>query len=170
MIERAPGTSVDWVVIGPGLVVVIVLVAGGAAAAAWLALGAARRTATARRSAVATAVAHGGFAVPVVVGTRFALEAGRGRTSVPVRPALIGAVTGVLGILAAFTFSHGVSDAASHPERFGQTFQLSAFLGETGTDFGPSDKLLSALRAQPAVEGVDDARVGVATGPDGTVR
>jgi ABC-type lipoprotein release transport system permease subunit len=167
VIERAPGTSVDWVVIGPGLAVVVMLVAGGAAAAAWLALRAARRTATARRSTVATAVARGGFAVPVVVGTRFALEAGRGRTSVPVRPALIGAVTGVLGILAAFTFSHGVSDAASHPERFGQTFQLAAFIGINDNDFGDADKLLGALTDHADVKAVDDARTAVATGPDG---
>ncbi|MDT4963288.1 MAG: putative transport system permease protein [Pseudonocardiales bacterium] len=166
VIERAPGTSVDWVVIGLGLAAVILLVAGGAAAAAWLGLGAARRIATARRSTVAAAVARGGFAVPVVVGTRFALEAGRGRTSVPVRPALIGAVTGVLGILAAFTFSHGVSDAASHPERFGQTFQVAAFIGINDNDSGPVDKLLGALIDNADVEAVDDARTAVATGPD----
>jgi hypothetical protein len=115
---------------------------------------------------VAAAVARGGFAVPVVVGTRFALEAGRGRTSVPVRPALIGAVTGVLGILAAFTFSHGVSDAASHPERFGQTFQVAAFIGINDNDSGPVDKLLGALIDNADVEAVDDARTAVATGPD----
>jgi hypothetical protein len=115
---------------------------------------------------VATSVARAGFAVPIVVGTRFALEAGRGRTAVPVRPALIGAVTGVLGILGAFTFAHGVSDAASHPERFGQTFQLSAFVGIGGQDFGPTDKLVAALRANDDVQGVDDARIAVATGPD----
>ncbi|HEY3717392.1 MAG TPA: ABC transporter permease [Jatrophihabitantaceae bacterium] len=166
LIEPAPGTSADWVVLGPGLAAVAVLVTGGAAAAAWLALGAARRTARARRSTVATAVARAGFAVPVVVGTRFALEAGRGRTAVPVRPALIGAVTGVLGILGAFTFSHGVSDAASHPERFGQTFQLSTFVGISGQDFGPTHKLLAALRGNDDVQGVDDARIAVATGPD----
>jgi len=167
LVEPAPGASADWVVFGPALAVVAVLVAGGAAAAAWLALSAARRSATARRSTVASAVARGGFAVPVVVGTRFALEAGRGRTAVPVRPALIGAVTGVLGILAAFTFAHGVSDAVSHPERFGQTFQLSAFLGTNGQDYGPTDKLLTALRANADVVGVDDARTAVATSPDG---
>jgi hypothetical protein len=97
------------------------------------------------------------------VGTRFALEAGRGRTAVPVRPALVGAVMGVLGVLAAFTFSHGVSDAAGHPERFGQTYQLVSFIGINGQDFGPANRLLSGLRDQPTVAGVDDARTAVAT-------
>jgi hypothetical protein len=166
--EPAPGTSADWVVLGPGLAVVAALAAGSAVAAAWLALAAGRRPVTPRRSTVAAAVARSGLPVPVVVGTRFALEAGRGRTAVPVRPALIGAVTGVLGVLAAFTFSSGVSDAASHPERFGQTFQLSAFVGADGQDFGSTSKLVRALRAADDVEGVDDARVGVATGPAGS--
>jgi cell division protein FtsX len=166
--EPAPGTSADWVVLGPGLAVAAALAAGSAVVAAWLALTAGRRAVTPRRSTVAAAVAWSGLPVPVVVGTRFALEAGRGRTAAPVRPALIGAVTGVLGVLAAFTFSSGVSDAASHPERFGQTFQLSAFVGADGQDFEPTSKAVRALRAADDVEGVDDARVGVATGPAGS--
>jgi hypothetical protein len=86
---------------------------------------------------------------------------------VPVRPALVGAVTGVLGILAAFTFSHGVTDAASHPERFGQTYQLGAFVGFNSQDFGSPGKVLSALQANPDVTGIDDGRTAVATGPGG---
>lgn len=77
------------------------------------------------------------------------------------RPALIGAVTGVLGVLAAFTFSAGVSDAASHPARFGQTHQLEAFAGENGTDFFPLGRALGAMAADPDVLGVLDARIGV---------
>ena len=167
LIEPSPGIAVDWVVLGPGLAVVTLLVAAGAAGAAWLALGAARRGGGARRSTVAVAAARGGLPVPIVVGARFALEAGRGRTAVPVRPALVGAAMGVLGIVAAFTFSHGVSDAASHPERFGQTYQLSAFVGLNGEDFGPAGKILTGLRGNADVTGVDDARTAVATGPGG---
>ena len=43
-----------------------------------------------------------------------------------------GAIVGVLGMLAAFTFSAGMSDAAAHPVRFGQTSQLEAFFGFNG--------------------------------------
>ena len=167
LLEPSPGYSFDWVVFGPGILTIAALVAVGAAASAWLALGAARRDLSSRRSAVATAVARAGFAVPVVVGTRFALESGRGRTAVPVRPALVGAVAGVLGILAAFTFSQGVSDAASHPERFGQTFQLGAYAGINGQDFAPTQPLLAALESDKDVTGVDDAPTAVATGPGG---
>ena len=167
LIEPSPGRSADWVVFAPGLAAVALLVAAGAAGAAWLALGAAARVGAARRSSIAVAAARGGLPVPMVVGTRFALEAGRGRTAVPVRPALVGAVTGVLGVLGAFTFSHGVSDAASHPERFGQTYQLTTFAGINDQDFGPTAKFLAGLRRNADVTGVDDARTAVATGPAG---
>ena len=169
LMEPSPGVSADWVVLGPGLAVVTLLVAAGAAGAAWLALGAARRGGAARRSTVALAVARRGLPVPIVVGTRFALESGRGRTAIPVRPALVGAVMGVLGIIAAFTFSHGVSDAASNPERFGQTYQVGAFAGINDEDFAPTGKLLTALHDDADVTGVDDARTAVATGPGGEV-
>ena len=51
------------------------------------------------------------------------LERGRGRSAVPVRPALVGAVVGVIGVVAVSLFSHGVNDASTHPERFGKTYR-----------------------------------------------
>jgi hypothetical protein len=158
--EPHPGISADWLILGPGWVLAPVLVAAGSATAAALALTARRRHAAPRRSGVAAAAAAAGLGVPVVVGARFALEPGRGRSAVPVRPALLGAVAGVLGVLAAFTFSAGVSDAAANPARFGQTWQLDTFLGLGGQDFGPVSKVLQMVAADPDVTGVDDARVG----------
>ena len=159
--EPHPGISADWLILGPGWVLAPVLVAAGSAAAAALALTARRRQAVPRRSAVAAIAAAAGLGVPVVVGARFALEPGRGRAAVPVRPALLGAVAGVLGVLAAFTFSAGVSDAAANPARFGQTWQLDTFLGLSGHDFTPAaSQVLRAVAADPDVTGVDDALVG----------
>ena len=85
---------------------------------------------------MAAAAAAAGFGVPVVVGARFALEPGHGRAAVPVRPALLGAVAGVLGVLAAFTFSAGVSDATANPARFGQTWQLTRSSASPGRTSG----------------------------------
>ena len=158
--EPNPGISLDWLVLGPGWVLVPLLVLAGSAAAAAVALSAGRRPAARRRSAIAAAAAAANFPVPLVVGARFALEPGRGRSAVPVRSALVGAVAGVLGVLAAFTFSAGVSDAASHPERFGQTWQLTTFFGYNGQDFGPAGRVLRAVAADRDVTGVDDARIG----------
>jgi FtsX-like permease family len=160
LVEPHPGLDVDWLVLGAGWATVPLLVLAGSAAAAAAALAAGRRHVPQRRSAVVAALVGAGFAVPTVVGARFALEAGRGRSAVPVRPALLGAVAGVLGVLAAFTFSAGVSDAAANPARFGQTWQLEAYLGENGYDFGPSRQVLRAVAANRAVTGVADLRIG----------
>jgi FtsX-like permease family protein len=161
-VEPHPGPAADWLVLGPGWVIAPLLVLAGAAAAAAIALTASRRQPGGRKSAVAAAASRAGLAAPVLIGARFALEPGRGRFAVPVRPALAGAVAGVLGVLAACTFAAGVSDAAAHPARFGQTWQLATFLGLNGQDLGPASQVLRAAAADRDVIGVDNARIGAA--------
>jgi hypothetical protein len=114
-----------------------------------------------RTSRFSSLVARSGAPAPVSVGTSFALDRGRGGAAVPVFPALIGAVVGVLGVVAALTFSAGVSDAAAHPERFGQVAQLQAFFGVNGEDFVPTDEVLAVMVEDPDVIAVNDARQGV---------
>ncbi len=162
LLEPHPGLDVDWLILGTGWVIAPLIVLAGSAATAAAALAAGRRQVTRRRSEVAAAMAGAGLPVPAVIGARFALEAGRGRASVPVRPALVGAVAGVLGVLAAFTFYAGVTDAATNPARFGQTHQLEAFLGLNGRDFGPAERVLRAIAADHDITGLDDARIAVA--------
>jgi hypothetical protein len=115
------GMHVDLAVLAGTAVVVVGVVGVAAALGAWRAFtgAGARSAATSRRSVVAAAAYRLGLPVPVVFGTRLALEPGRGRAAVPVRPALAGAVVGVLGVLAALTFHAGVADAAGNPQRFG---------------------------------------------------
>lgn len=160
-IEPSPGVDLDWAVLGVGGVLAPVVVGLGAAGAAWAALAMSRSRPTPRRSAVAQLAARAGVPVPGVVGTRFALEPGRGRSAVPVRPALLGAVTGILGVVAAFTFSAGVSDAADNPERFGLTYDVSAFFGENGEGV-VARPVLEALVADGVITGANDALVAVA--------
>jgi FtsX-like permease family protein len=157
--EPHPGIDADWLVLGIGWVLVPLLVLAASAALAARALTAGRSARATRRSVAAAAASGASLPVPVVIGSRFALEPGRGRSSVPVRPALLGAVVGVLGVLAAFTFAAGVSDAASHPERFGQTWQLGGFFGFNGQDGGHAAAALRAVAADKDVTGVDDARI-----------
>ncbi len=165
--EPSPGLSLDWLVLGTGWVAVPLLVVAGSAVAAWTSLRWARRPVSPRRSAVALAAARAGLPVPVVIGSRFALEAGRGRTAVPVRPALVGAVAGVLGVIGVLTFADGVADAAGNPARFGQTWQLGAFLGYNDDDIPNVGGLLTATAGDPGVAAVNDARLAVAhAGPD----
>ena len=167
--EPAPGFDADWLVLGPGWAVAVLLVVGGTAVLIWSALSAGRVRRTPRGSAVATAATGAGLPVTAVVGARFALEPGRGRSAVPVFPAIMGAVAGVLGVLAAFTFSAGVSDAITHPQRFGITWQLDTFYGLNGQDFGPADQVTRAVAARPDVAGFVDSRVGGAQSGDVSV-
>ncbi|WP_026877462.1 ABC transporter permease [Jiangella gansuensis] len=165
--EPTPGIDVDGLVLLLGLLAAPVLVVLGALAAATVALRASARPAQARRSAIAAVAARAGLPVAVVVGTRFALEPGRGRASLPVRPALLGSAVGVLGVLAAFTFSSGVDDAAANPERVGVVHDLELFVGQHDAELVPARDLLDAVAAVPGVAGVNDTRSAVAAAGDG---
>lgn len=160
-LEPAPGFDADWTVFMLGGVGTPLIVAVAAAGAAWVALRSTGQPARAHRSAVAAAAVRAGAPVPAIVGARFALEPGRGRQAMPVRPALFGSILGVLGVVAAFTFSAGVNDASAHPERFGQVHQLVAFVGMDGEHFGPVEELLPVFANDPDVAAVNDARIAV---------
>lgn len=162
--EPAPGPDVDWVVLVSGWLLVPVLVGGVAATAAASALAKRGQGTPGRSSTVARVTASARLPVPVVVGTRFALEPGSGRSTVPVRPALIGAVTGVVGVVAAFTVAAGVADAVDNPERFGQSSDGVIYLGTYGQDSAPAAPILAMLDAHPDIATIRDVRydVGVA--------
>jgi ABC-type lipoprotein release transport system permease subunit len=158
-LEPDPGMRVDVLVLMVGLVLTPVLVGGGALLAAW-------RASVSREgrdgSRLAALARRWGVPVPVLIGTRFALEPGRGSQAVPVRPALLGASIGVLGVVGALTFGAGVSDATANPARFGQVHELEAYLGLNGEDFMPTDEVLDLLAADPDVVAVNDTPQGVA--------
>jgi len=156
--EPSPGMSADWLVLGVGWAASVLLVLAATAAITWTGLRAAP-AAVARRSPAVAAGARAGLPVAAIVGARFALEAGRGRAAVPVRPAIAGAVAGVLGVLAALTFSAGISDAVANPERFGQTWQLTTFYGADGKDSAPAAAASRAAAADRDVTGFLDVRI-----------
>jgi ABC-type lipoprotein release transport system permease subunit len=162
LLEPAPGFDVDWLVLGVTMAAVPLVVAMVATTATAVALASAGRDQASRHSVIAAAAARMGLQVPVIVGARMALQPGRGRQPVPVRPALLGSVAGVLGVLAALTFSSGVSDAASNLERFGVVHDLDVFLGLDGRDYAPADEVLTAVASVPGVAGVNDTRSAVA--------
>jgi hypothetical protein len=157
--EPSPGTDADWLVLGVGWAAAVLLVTAAAPAIAWTAVTAGHSPVFARRSPAVTAAATAGLPVPAVVGARFAFEPGRGRTAVPVRPAIAGAIAGVLGVLAALTFSAGVTDALATPARFGQTWQLNTYYGLNGQDFGPAAAASRVAAADRDVTGFLDVRI-----------
>ncbi|MBO3746843.1 ABC transporter permease [Streptosporangiaceae bacterium NEAU-GS5] len=158
LVEPAPGFDVDVPAVVVALIAVPLITLAAALATGALTQFASRSGATRSRSAAAAGIARLPVPVPVVVGTRFALES---RSGVPVRPALVGAITGVLGVLAVFTFSAGVADAAENPARFGMTYELEAAFGEAGNDWGPTAAALELMGRDPDVAGVSEHRVGV---------
>jgi FtsX-like permease family protein len=162
-VEPRPGLALDWVVIGPGIAFFVVAAAAVAAAVAWLAARQQSVPVTAQRSVLVAAIARRGLAVPLVVGARFAFEPGRGRTAQPVRLTLVGAVAGVLGVIAALTFAAGVRDATARPERYGQTWQRGGFIGANGHDYYPAAAIASFLAKNPDLTGVGDIRESNAT-------
>jgi ABC-type lipoprotein release transport system permease subunit len=114
--------------LGFGIVVLMVLAIAG-----FTALRVARETtrdATTRQrrrpSVVAERAARVGLAPPATNGLCMALEPGRGRTAVPVRSALLGAVFGVLGITAVFTFALSLDHLVRTPRLFGWTWDFTA--------------------------------------------
>lgn len=117
-----PGVTFDWTVLGVGLAVLL----GGLGAAAVVLsyrgdpYRASRiRQMAARSSSVARGAVAAGMPAAGVVGVRFALEPGRGRTSVPVRSALVGTALAVALLVGTLTFASGLHTLVSSPALYG---------------------------------------------------
>ena len=127
------GIAVDWTVIAGGTLVLF-----GALAAITAALSyrtaphrVARRSRLAgvRTSGVATAAAGAGLSAPCVVGVRFALEPGAGRTSVPVRSVLAASTLAVVTVVATLTFGSGLRTLVSRPALYGWNWSYLLYPG-----------------------------------------
>lgn len=120
------GIALDWTVLGLGLLTLIVSLGSIALAVAYR--GAPHRVlrrsrvAPQRNSKAVQAANSVGLPPPAVIGVRFALESGRGPTSVPVRSALLGAVLAVALVVATLTFGSGLQSLAAHPALYGWNF------------------------------------------------
>lgn len=135
--EPTPGVDIDLSVLGPGLLVVVLLLSLGALASAWrlssphaAALAARGADAPLRQSMGAVVAAKAGWSPPAVLGITMALEPGRGRTAVPVRPALAGAVLGITGVVAALTFGSSLDHLVTTPAAYGWNWSVSPDLFE----------------------------------------
>jgi FtsX-like permease family len=122
-IDPNPGFAADWTVLAIGLATLIV---GLGAVTAVLAYRAAARRRLGQRSEriergsrVVNAAARAGLAPSAVAGLRFALEPGGGRTAVPVRSALVGAVLAMVVVVTTLTFASGLNALDSHPALYG---------------------------------------------------
>ncbi len=117
-----PGVSFDWTVLGVGIAVLIgVLAAAGLAIALRDAPYRVRRLRE-RPLVVSRLVGRAeaaGLSPTAVIGARFALEPGRGRTAVPVRSALLGSVLAVVTVVATLTFASSLTTLVATPSLYG---------------------------------------------------
>ncbi len=140
-VEPMPGFAVDGWALGIGGVVLFVVSGAIAVVGAWRvsrrsSWDPSRQRLAVHTSRLARALARTGVSVPTVVGVRMALERGRGRTAVPVRPALFGAIFGVVGVVAALVVGTSLDRLATEPSRFGWTFDAVVVGGggESGSE------------------------------------
>ena len=147
--EPHPGLAFDAVVLLGGAAAVVLLVLLGTALASWrLAVVALRTEQLDARPSWATALAVKLRPGPAaVVGVNLALERGRGRRAVPVRPALVGAVVGIAGVAAAFTFGASLDRLIATPARYGTPFDLTP-------DLSPEDVARAAALREVGGAGV----------------
>jgi hypothetical protein len=149
-VYHPPGIAFDWTILGLGLLVLI----GGLGA---IALALAYRGAP-HRLASMTSIEHptgfgllqkatsSGVSAPGAVGLRFALQPGRGRTSVPARSVLVGATLAVALVTTTLTFSSGLHTLVSRPALYGWNWNYAL----TSANVVPP-QALAALSRDPDV-------------------
>jgi hypothetical protein len=139
-VDPSPGLALDWTVLGTGFAILVAGLSG-------LTLALAYRRAARRRvgvpaepvergSAVVNAASRSGLPAAAVTGLRFSLERGHGRSAVPVRSALIGAVVAVVVVVATITFGSGLGTLVSHPALYGWNWSY-AINSPGGSDVPP---------------------------------
>ena len=129
-VEPSPGFDLDWTVLGLGALALVFVLGGMAGLITYR--GAphrmtAHRRADVRGSRLVRAAVAGGLPVAGVSGLRFALEPGRGRSSVPVRSIIVGAVLAITVVTTTLTFGASLNTLISHPSLYGWNFDYALY-------------------------------------------
>ena len=146
------GVAADWTVLSIGVAVFVLVpalcVVGAGVRSYVQQVRTSRTPGAVRTSSVAHGAAAAGLPVSVTVGARFALEPGAGRTAVPVRSAIAGAVLAVVTVVATLTFGSSLHTLVSRPALYGWNW---TYLLNAGNDVPPAT--LTALQHDPDVAG-----------------
>lgn len=121
--EPNPGVAVNAAVIGAGALTGMAAIVLTGAVSTWIGVRSATGQAL-RLSAVTTRLIRAGASVPAVVGTRFALESGRGAAALPVRTTLTAGVLAAAVVATAVTFSAGFERVLSSPRLQGAPWDV----------------------------------------------
>jgi hypothetical protein len=168
--EVNPGIEVNlvWLAAGASLVVGLFLVRAIRPAMRLAGVAAGARSgadigARARPSALARLAGQASVPPAAATGIRMALEPGHGRTAVPVRATLAGALIGLAAVATALTFGSSLTRLVSTPHLYGRTWDI-VFDGQfAALKRGPIEQ---ALRSSGAVEGFTGGFYGEATVAD----
>ena len=144
-----PGVSFDWTVPGLGFVALVVALgsltvvlsrrevirlAFGQPPEAWK-----------QEPGVIRSAATSGLPLPVTTGLRFALESGRGRSAVPVRSAIFGAVLAAVVLATTVTFGASLDNLVSHPAPYGWNWDDALLSGFAGQEDLPQHQIATLL-------------------------
>jgi len=161
--EPHPGFAADGLALGAGALVTAVLIIVAAAWPAWRAARAASRApdasltgGQARPSMLADALARPSASPAVTTGVRLALEPGRGRTAVPVRSTIAGAVVGVAALATALAFTSSLDHLLDTPRLYGVSYD--ARIGQLTKEDVQQPALL--VKDDPRVADVSDGHAG----------
>jgi len=124
-LDPSLGYHFDWQVLLPGAVVVVLMIMAGTALAGWRAAVASEQPPPSTVGAPVLRRARNVLPLPVALGTGLALQAGNGKRAIPVRPAIAGAMAGILGIVGALGLVQGIDDALHTPSRSGQLWDVA---------------------------------------------
>jgi FtsX-like permease family len=138
--EVHPGLAFDWAVLLLGGLAILGVGAAVAAVPAWRSSRVAAGAAASSRSRVAAAVASAGGSLAAVVGVRFGLEPGAGRTSVPVRTTLLAAATAVALVTSVVVFSGSLDHLLGTPRLYGSAWDGQVPLDNVNTPAGFNDQ------------------------------
>jgi ABC-type antimicrobial peptide transport system permease subunit len=154
--EAHTGVEVNLGLLAAGAAAILVLLVARAAVPAWRLAGVAagvQGTAAldaGRSSTLARRVGSTSLPATASSGIRMALEPGRGRTAVPVRATLVGAVVGLGAVAATMVFGTNLDRVVATPHLYGRTFDLMA-----DGSFGPMPRqpVEKIVRTHPSITG-----------------
>jgi hypothetical protein len=153
-VEADPGVSFDWAVLALGAVAFaavlgVIVIASAIRQAPHRRLAGGR---VARPSRLVGAASASGLPLPAVAGMRLAVEAGEGRTAVPVRAAVGGAIVAVVALVSSLVFGTSLRSLVDHPRLYGWDWDVTAMDDAGYGDFDVA-RAGTLLDSDPAVAG-----------------
>lgn len=165
--EPRSGFAINVAILGIGFACVVGVLLLIVALPAWRAantgaeLGGSGSIGFQRRSRVVEAMAGAGAPVTSIVGVRAALQAGNGRTSVPVRSTLVVSGLAIAMVVTSFTFTSNLNRLVHTPREYGWMWDLKAGNGFFNVKLEEAMAGINADRDVAAVAGINygDVRI-----------